>query len=512
MMNKLPAKQIYLLGIIVFGIIALSIYSTYAIFTYEASTEDILSINTPNSLSLMESTTKYKQLIIPKDTVVTTDIDIYDYNVCYTIWYNIEGKNKSLQVYENTTSSLTTSGALNPVSGARINLLVINDGDAAGIIKLGVKYMPNNGQCSLELDSNKKQITDTINSQNTLEKAILATQVKNDEMGYLTYSDIEKELPINKELPLAASKKFDYKDETFTLQEPINVEYENIPATITNNGTYYTCLTDESCKTLYRINEIVKKDDKYVITKYDALIGYSQGESGLRKNNNDYYFYGDNPHNFVYYNCTNESNTKTCELWRIIGLTYDQEHDKYIPKIIRDDYLENQKYADDSEEWENSDIKKYFEKDYKLVNESYIKEVNFKQENITTPKTKLNDITIYGKEYKQKISLMQLSDYLNASVCSNRMVDEYTADCLTKNWLNRGNREWTMTMNYLEPEKDEETGELIPVENNKIYTVGAGIETTTVDTELALRPVVYLKTRMLITSGDGTVDNPYIIR
>ena len=32
-MNKLPAKQIYLLTIIIVGIIALSIYSTYALFS-----------------------------------------------------------------------------------------------------------------------------------------------------------------------------------------------------------------------------------------------------------------------------------------------------------------------------------------------------------------------------------------------------------------------------------------------------------------------------------------------
>ena len=51
-MNKLPTKQSYLLIIIIVGIIALSIYSTYAIFTFEGSTSDIVSLYTPNSLKI----------------------------------------------------------------------------------------------------------------------------------------------------------------------------------------------------------------------------------------------------------------------------------------------------------------------------------------------------------------------------------------------------------------------------------------------------------------------------
>ena len=54
-MNKLPAKQIYLLTIIIVGIIALSVYSTYALFTFESETSDIVSIHTPKSLKISEN-------------------------------------------------------------------------------------------------------------------------------------------------------------------------------------------------------------------------------------------------------------------------------------------------------------------------------------------------------------------------------------------------------------------------------------------------------------------------
>ena len=66
MMNKLPAKQIYLLSIIVFGIITLSVYSTYAIFTLESETSDIINLETANVLNIESNTYEYKQnKIIP---------------------------------------------------------------------------------------------------------------------------------------------------------------------------------------------------------------------------------------------------------------------------------------------------------------------------------------------------------------------------------------------------------------------------------------------------------------
>ena len=91
-MNKLPAKQIYLLSIIIIGIIALSVYSTYALFTYESSTSDIVTIHTPKSLSISENVYEYQQLIVEPNTITTTDVDVYnsyEYDVCYSVWYKL---------------------------------------------------------------------------------------------------------------------------------------------------------------------------------------------------------------------------------------------------------------------------------------------------------------------------------------------------------------------------------------------------------------------------------------
>ena len=117
-MNKLPAKQIYLLAVIIIGIIALSVYSTYALFTFETETSDIVSIHTPKSLTISENVYEYQQITLEPNTVTTTDVDIYntfDYDVCYSIWYKVVGNEdiaNKIQVFEKSNGTITASGVL----------------------------------------------------------------------------------------------------------------------------------------------------------------------------------------------------------------------------------------------------------------------------------------------------------------------------------------------------------------------------------------------------------------
>ena len=156
-MNKLPAKQIYLLSIIVLGIVTLSAYSTYSIFTLEAESSDIVSIHTPNNLSVDSSSYEYKQVTAPKNGYISTDIDIYnnlEQALCYSVWYKIASKNADstkVKVLENTASSNLTSSTIEPVTSRRINLLIINDNDYDIKVNIGLSHAENEGTCELNL-------------------------------------------------------------------------------------------------------------------------------------------------------------------------------------------------------------------------------------------------------------------------------------------------------------------------------------------------------------------------
>ena len=213
-MNKLPVKQSYLLLIAVFGIIAISIYSTYAIFTLESSTDNIVSIRTPENLQISSETYEYKQIEIPKNSYVTTDIDIYDnfdYDLCYSIWY--KSLKDNVKVYENTADTLTTSGVVSALTGKRVSLIIVNDNDFNSKINIGVASAKNEGTCALNISSDKLQITSTIDAKSLVDTLAKDTQVNTIEAGYLTYKDNTDEMNLSEESDYYIASEFTYQDE-----------------------------------------------------------------------------------------------------------------------------------------------------------------------------------------------------------------------------------------------------------------------------------------------------------
>lgn len=98
---------------------------------------------------------------------------------------------------------------------------------------------------------------------------------------------------------------------------------------------------------------------------------------------------------------------------------------------------------------------------------------------------------------KVKMSMLPVYDYLNASIdgnCSSTM----RPDCQNYNYLNSYYTYWLLTGN------SDKT--------NKVYAVSSSIYNKTADYEAAIRPVIHLNSNVMVESGKGTRDNPYIIR
>jgi hypothetical protein len=227
-MNKLPAKQIYLLFIIIVGIIALSVYSTYALFTFEGSTTDIVSIHTPKSLKISENIYEYQQITIEPNKITTTDIHIqnqFEYEICYSIWYkilgDIETQNK-VQVFEKTNKTLKTSGVIAPGNNLRITIIIINDNDTEVKINLGtIGAQKEENSCSLNLATDKNVITTSYKNLDILTEKILKEKDKTNEIeeNYITYKDNLEVITYKKEDKIYSSNKFTYTKEVFTLTE-----------------------------------------------------------------------------------------------------------------------------------------------------------------------------------------------------------------------------------------------------------------------------------------------------
>lgn len=565
-MNKLPTKQIYLLAIIIVGIIALSVYSTYALFTFESSTSDIVSIHTPKSLTISENVYEYQQLVVEPNTITTTDIDIYNtfgYDVCYSIWYKVIGDNinsNNVQIFELSEENLTASGVLTQKDSIRVTIAIINDNEEPAKINLGTIGATNqDGSCSLNLADDKNQITSSYKKLEELSEILLKEKdiVKEEKSNYITYIDETEIITYKDSDKIYLSNKFTYDNEMFTLEEPTELTIEELynQKQLLNENIYF-CKENDKCSILYKINEIekeeriieeptenndetneeeIKKEIYYHITKYNKLIGYMEGKNGLRKiNENDYVFYGDNPNNYIYFNCETD-NTSTCELWRIIGLFYNQETEEYNIKIIKNKSIGKYQLDNNNEKttliWNNSTLSKYLNEEYKFKNnyEIYIDE--YKQ-NIETLVSLDEQIKQEENSELSKVNILSLSDYINASSCEFEKINEYTEECLTNNYLNNIEitNEWTLTLkeqeeqtyeeNETNEETEEQTNEITSEETieddeektNYAYGIGNTITEKEITNLLDVRPIVYLKSRILIVDGEGTFLSPYVIK
>lgn len=356
-MSKTKVKQIYLLIVLIIGLIALVVYSTYAVFTLEGTTSNIVTIHTPSSLQISEEIYEYQQITIPKNSYITTDIDLYnsnDFALCYSIWYKIITKNidpSLVKVYQITEKNIETSGVISTIDQKRIPLLITNDNEQDIKINIGITSETQQTSCILNINEDKSSINNTITNYEKLTTYIKDNQNKptTHEEGYLTIKDISEPLELSLNNKTYISDKFTYHEELFTLDNPQEIELDDLEKyQTTKEKTYYTCLDKTSCQFLYQINA-TKKDTPpeqlptYQITNYHILKGYLKGTSGIKEiiknNKSSYIYYGDNPNNYLYFNCLNEQDVKTCELWQIIGTIYDEKDKNYITKIVRTDTL-----------------------------------------------------------------------------------------------------------------------------------------------------------------------------
>lgn len=503
-MNKLPGKQIYLLVIIIVGIIALSLYSTYAIFTFDSETSDAISISLPSVLKIDSNMYEYKQVDLPKKSNITTDIDIYntfDYSICYSIWYKVVGKNNNVSVFELNDEKLTTSGTLEPNTNYRIRLLLTNNENKAVKVNLGLVTDENNGTCSLNLSTDKLNVKSFYKkSISYLYEEIKNIKAKDDKTaGYLSYNNIVGNLEYDKQTKIYQELNID--EDKFNLSNELT---NNISETNFNESNYYIC-SSPSCKIALKINELEESNDKIIIKEYNELEMHSSGISGIKKIDNNYYYYGPNPDNFIYYNCDKYNN---CELWRIIGLFYNEETQKYDIKIIKNDSIGKYEFDSNSNNFNDSSLNKYLNKSYEITldYQKYISDYHSNYELINDLNTNIKNIEKI--KTTSKVSLINITDYVNTSSCNKEVINDLD-ECRNSNWLARKkiDKEWTMSA-YNETLIDEIT--LEETINNMVFN--SSLTLSLPEEKLDVRPVLYLNNRVLLFSGDGSLNNPYIIK
>ncbi len=213
----------------------------------------------------------------------------------------------------------------------------------------------------------------------------------------------------------------------------------------------------------------------------------------------EYRYTGENPNNYIYFNCSDDSSLETCEVWRILGI-YNGEQLKLIYDYTN---LENA-YSEEEMLFDESSINKYLNGEfYNSLSQTSKNQISphvFKT--IGTSSLEVTSMEIYDEEIAQEngtlinVGLMNASDYAFANSINNETLLSNLSSLNATNWLYSAKDEW-----------------LINQINSNVYSIrndGNIVLSSPLDKKL-IRPVVYLNHNVSIIKGDGTKANPYVL-
>lgn len=266
--------------------------------------------------------------------------------------------------------------------------------------------------------------------------------------------------------------------------------------------------------------------DNYIDGNIHEMFTFSHSSTAQTGELTDYRYIGNDPYNYVYFNCSDEDDESTCEKWRIIGVfEVEDENGETVQrmKIVRDrlstTYPWNSSYAND---WNASSLKTYLNGDYYnslsetaqnmigttkyylgVVDPSvYSTEVLYNAERSTT--------TFSGRAayWIGKIAIIYPSDqYFTYS--NNVSTTCYELNCLCanandpnceslKSWIYLYNDTWVL--NYYNN-----------AWNNCLQFHIGDVQNANCSWPSSIKPTLYLKENIKIISGTGKVNDPYVL-
>ena len=365
-----------------------------------------------------------------------------------------------------------------------------------------------------------------------------------------------------------ASDKLLDKDEEITCKDVAKINDEdyksciisfdsegNAKVNITGKGKFDGLKITNGTKENAEVKEITKPTYGMKATEYITNLYDYDGE-GLKKDNTsdeNIRYYGSNPDNYVSFNN---------ELWRIIGVFGNNV------KLVRSEKLGELSWDSSASsvnngrgvnEWSQSDLKNYLNTMY--YGGTSVTCYNGKYDQTTTcPTNRLdetskslidnhiwntgapNDSTLYdsttnsydtvefynaerGNEtgkicssgiacndtvertttWTGYVGLPYITDYAYASSesdCNTKIDNSSTYKCKNNNWMHKNDWYWTLSPFA------------IPDDAGSVWVVGGdeGVSCNGAAFPLSAFPTIYLKSNVLIESGNGTSSNPYILK
>ena len=416
--------------------------------------------------------------------------------------------------------------------------IIINSG-AVSNVNYGIWYINNITDVDMGILSTSTKTTGTIKNANTSVTSNIVLRNNSSEKKTVTVG-------------IASSKNSVVLASNMTLVPQTVIGERQIN---TNAATYIKKLYSTTEKSTVTNNSIT-----YNTSPSQLLMNDRKGSSSTGIDAGNIRYYGANPDNYVYFNCSNYANqsSSTCEIWRIIGVFNGKV------KLIR-----NSKIGEYS--WDNKNVSTGAESAYgkndwtsarlmKLLNPGYSSEstggslyynaksgncysgqnnittaCNFTSTGIKNPETRnlISDTTYYLGGYstsslysnqiyeyergttvytgrpttwKGKVALAYPSDYgyaVDFEKCSKQLGSYSDSTCTSNNWLKPIIT--TSRYNWLLNPYSKNSYDAYGIDTaGKVHYLDVSVHIA-----FGVVPVIHLDPKLSIKSGDGSSSKPY---
>ncbi|MBQ9318635.1 MAG: hypothetical protein IJR82_03300 [Bacilli bacterium] len=301
------------------------------------------------------------------------------------------------------------------------------------------------------------------------------------------------------------------------------------------------------------------KSETYETGDKHHMFAFKHARTAQTPAQTDYRYIGDDPYNYVYFNCDdlNNQSLSTCEVWRIIGVFDVERNDpenqgqtitEQRMKLVRGSYLATEMVFNSSNknDWSVSQLKAYLNGDYynrsgdaatyglKEPARSLIAEAKYYLGAVSLDSTNSNYGTterIYGEERGNTVCGACNSDTTKltwtGSVGLMYPSDEYMVygngvnnTCYTNpNGCNvtKAQAGWVYKSNVFEGQSSPTYTWFLSSNAGSPFTVLIAnyegiLNNYSSDRSRGVRPIVYLSADVKIIDGDGTSGNPYQLK
>ena len=346
-----------------------------------------------------------------------------------------------------------------------------------------------------------------------------------------------------------------------TVQYDKYVDAWGTSATIENNSKPAPVIPQNAVEKL--ISKVNSSDKTYETGDRGEMFAFSHPQTEQMKVTTDYRYIGNVPNNYVKFNCDNDGTN--CEIWRIIGVFEVDDgtgnYEQRIKLVRGSAFAETMMWNDiEVNEWTSASLNTFLNGDYltrnggastyglKELTQSQVSSAKYylggRSFDSTTNFGSTDELynwergtTVYNQNYDTRsiswigtVGLIYPSDYgftyskgiddvcyENLSGCRERP----SSDSNTESIYGYPDSSWIYNSNNLDGQTENQWNWLLSHTSENSYEVFIVDEYGRLSTNFvnakysshlgAVRPVVYLKSSIQITGGDGSELNPYTL-